>query len=135
MISSLSTSASTLRHTASSQALAIARHQSDLAMMRDRMSTALGGPVLQFLGRISYSLYLIHLTVGWRFISVVKLQWGPQLTPLESAVAFLGGIALSVGAAWVMHVTLEAPAMRLARRVPLPRRKTPETGYEASSVN
>jgi chromosome segregation ATPase len=40
MISSLSTSASTLRHTASSQALAIARHQSDLAMMRDRMSTA-----------------------------------------------------------------------------------------------
>lgn len=40
MISSLSTSASTLRHTASSQALAIARHQSDLATMRDRLSTA-----------------------------------------------------------------------------------------------
>lgn len=86
-----------------------------------RMNTVLSGRLLQFLGRISYSLYLIHLSVGWRFISVVRVKFGPELGPLLGTTAFLGGILLSVLAAWMLHAALEAPSMRLARSIRLPR--------------
>lgn len=87
-----------------------------------RMGSVLSGPVIQFLGRISYSLYLIHLSVGWRFISLVKMKMGPELGPVVATGAFLGGIGLSILAAWIMHALIEAPSIRLARRVALPKR-------------
>jgi peptidoglycan/LPS O-acetylase OafA/YrhL len=86
-----------------------------------RMNTVLSGRIVQLLGRISYSLYLIHLSVGWRFISVVRMKFGPTLGPSLGISAFLGGIFLSVLAAWMLHATLEAPSMRLARAIRLPR--------------
>jgi len=86
-----------------------------------RLETTLSGPVIQFLGRISYSLYLIHLSVGWRFISVFQRQFGPELGPAMASAAFLGGVMLSVITAWLLYATLEAPSMRLARCIRLPR--------------
>ena len=91
-----------------------------LVSLTDRLETTLSGKVIQFLGRISYSLYLIHLSVGWRFISVFRRKFGPELGPAMGSVAFLGGVALSVLAAWLVYVTLEAPSMRLARSIRLP---------------
>jgi peptidoglycan/LPS O-acetylase OafA/YrhL len=91
-----------------------------LVSLTNRLETMLSGTVIQFLGRISYSLYLIHLSVGWRFISVFRRKFGPELGPAMGSVAFLGGVLLSVLAAWLVYVTLEAPSMRLARRVRLP---------------
>jgi peptidoglycan/LPS O-acetylase OafA/YrhL len=89
-----------------------------------RLETTLSGPVIQFLGRISYSLYLIHLSVGWRFISVFRRKFGPELGPAMGSVAFLGGVLLSVFAAWLVYVTLEAPSVKLARKIRLPRAVT-----------
>jgi peptidoglycan/LPS O-acetylase OafA/YrhL len=86
-----------------------------------RLETVLSGTVIQFLGRISYSLYLIHASVGWRFISVFRRTFGPDLGPAMGSAAFLGGVMLSVISAWLVYVTLEAPSVRLARSVRLPR--------------
>jgi peptidoglycan/LPS O-acetylase OafA/YrhL len=86
-----------------------------------RLESLLAGPVIQFLGRISYSLYLIHASIGWRFISLFRKLFGPDLGPAMGVLAFLGGIGLSVLAAWMMYAALEAPSVKLARRIHLPR--------------
>jgi peptidoglycan/LPS O-acetylase OafA/YrhL len=99
-----------------------------LAGAADRYHSWLAGPVWQFLGRISYSLYLIHATVGWRFVSLVRDRLGPELGVVTGSFAFLGGLALSIGCAWVMHRLIEGPTMRLARRVSLPSRRPGSTG-------
>ncbi len=91
-----------------------------LVSLTGRLETMLSGTVIQFLGRVSYSLYLIHLSVGWRFISVFRRKFGPELGPAMGSAAFLGGVLLSVFSAWLVYVTLEAPSMRLARSIRLP---------------
>jgi peptidoglycan/LPS O-acetylase OafA/YrhL len=84
-----------------------------------RMSTILAGSYAQFLGRISYSLYLLHEVVGWRFIALCKRLLGTQLSPLNATIVFVAGIALSIISAWIMYRLVEAPSMRLARLVKL----------------
>lgn len=86
---------------------------------RGRMSM-LGGTMIQFLGRISYSLYLLHLPIGWRVMTLGRMTLEPGA--LMGFVLMAAGIGCSVAAAWIMHVALEAPSMKLARRVTLPRR-------------
>lgn len=90
------------------------------AVATDRLRDGLAGDVWQFLGRISYSLYLIHLTVGWRFVTLARDVAGPELGVLAGTLTLAGGFAVSVGAAWVLHRLVEAPTMRWARRVELP---------------
>jgi peptidoglycan/LPS O-acetylase OafA/YrhL len=84
-----------------------------------RLSTVLAGRVAQFLGKISYSLYLLHAVVGWRFIALCKRLIGVQLSPIQATIVGLAGVALSIASAWVMYVTVEAPSLRLAKRVHL----------------
>lgn len=86
------------------------------------MDRVLSGRTIQFLGRISYSLYLIHLSVGWRFVSLCRQLLGPNLSVLEGLIALGGGVLLSILAAWLMYRLLEAPSLRIAHRVRLPRR-------------
>jgi len=83
------------------------------------MDRVLSGPIMQFLGRISYSLYLVHLSVGWRFVSICKKLFGPKLGVLQGISALAGGVAISIFAAWLMYRLVEAPSMRVARRIRL----------------
>lgn len=65
---------------------------------------------LQFLGRISYSLYLTHLIGGWVVLSMaLKVMPGWLAVLLASAVA--------IGSAWIFHRLVEAPAIRWSRLV------------------
>lgn len=89
------------------------------AYHRGFLATGLSGRGWQFLGRISYSLYLVHPIVGWRAISVGKRWLGPDPTPLACVGLFLGGIAVSLVASTIFYRLLERPAMRLSRRVRL----------------
>lgn len=91
-----------------------------LVSLTGRLETTLSGTMIQFLGRVSYSLYLIHASVGWRFISVFRRKFGPELGPAMGSAAFLGGLLLCVLSAWLLYATLEAPSMTLARRIRLP---------------
>jgi peptidoglycan/LPS O-acetylase OafA/YrhL len=69
-------------------------------------------PALQFLGRISYSLYLTHLIGGWVVLGVARHFMG-------DAAAVLVAVVASIASAWVFHVFVEAPAVKLSRRVSL----------------
>lgn len=64
-------------------------------------------PPLVFLGRISYSLYLLHLLV---LFSLVRVLPGSNIYLLLPVA-----LALSVGLAWLSYRVVELPSMRLGR--------------------
>lgn len=67
---------------------------------------------LQFLGRISYSLYLTHLIGGWLVLTLAL-----RYLPPWAALAL--GVAASIVTAWLFYVVVERPAVKLSRRVRL----------------
>jgi peptidoglycan/LPS O-acetylase OafA/YrhL len=84
-----------------------------------RLADWLSSPPLQYLGKISYSLYLIHYPISWIVVTL-----GFWLTGDNSAAAIAWlcvALAASIGAAHLLHRYCEAPSIRLARRLkPLP---------------
>lgn len=92
-----------------------------VAGVRGKMGSWLAGRTIQFLGKISYSLYLIHLAVGWRAISLVG-QLSPPLSAPQAIALFLGGIALSVASAAVMWRLIEYPSIALSKRIAIAKR-------------
>jgi peptidoglycan/LPS O-acetylase OafA/YrhL len=80
-----------------------------LARQPGRFQVALRRAPLQWLGRRSFSLYLVHLPV---LIATIHLLWDRLPKPGIAAV----GVAASLAAAAVFHPLVEAPARRLARR-------------------
>jgi peptidoglycan/LPS O-acetylase OafA/YrhL len=63
----------------------------------------------QWLGKVSFSLYLTHLPI---LVALVYL-FGDQNWGLVAAV----GIPVSVAVAWLFNRFVEAPSHRLAKRV------------------
>lgn len=97
-----------------------------VASLRARWWNALlVGPTMQFLGRISYSLYLLHLCVGWRTVVVVRELIGESYSTIHAYAAFAIGMAASIAAASVMYMLIERPSITLARRIRLPQRNSP----------
>lgn len=87
-----------------------------MASQLGRMEDWLSGPIMQFLGRTSYSLYLFHALIGWSAQSFALRhvnQW-----------AALGiGISSSLIVAAVAYFAIERPAIRLSHIVRIePRR-------------
>jgi peptidoglycan/LPS O-acetylase OafA/YrhL len=71
---------------------------------------------LQYLGRISYSLYLVHMLVGTPLVRfglrhLGKISFGTALVLMGLAVA------ASVVAAHIMYVVVERPAVRWSHRL------------------
>ena len=80
-----------------------------------RLSTTLNWAPLQYLGRISYSLYLIHYPV-----SHIVVNAGYELTGDSPWAAFgwlLLSVLLSILAAHFLYLLVEAPTARLAARL------------------
>jgi peptidoglycan/LPS O-acetylase OafA/YrhL len=81
--------------------------------------------ILRVLGRISYSLYLLHMVV---LLLVVRLVPGlaerPAGVRIAVGVAFL---ALALSVAWSSYRLIEVPAQRLGRRLGTTRRAVPST--------
>ena len=79
-----------------------------------RLGDWLNVPSLQNLGRVSYSLYLVHYPISWIITTLGFLLTG------SSPVLALGWLVLSVvvsiKVAGVMHEAVELPAIRLAQR-------------------
>ena len=80
-------------------------------------------PALQYLGRISYSLYLIHLPV-----LLIVMNLGYKITRNNGAAALIwaviAGVA-SVGAAHLLYLWVEKPSIRWASQVAARARQTP----------
>ena len=81
---------------------------------------------LQFLGAISYSLYLYHASVSWRVVSLVQHFAGNSLTALVGTLTWLAAVGAALAAGSLGWRLIEVPSMRLARRVTLPVRAQPQ---------
>lgn len=93
-----------------------------VATAAERMGTWLNGRRVQFLGAVSYSLYLIHAPV----IGVVDWARGLLLgdSAAAEAIGAVAAVGCSVVAAWVLWWSVEQPAIawsRGLRRVPVAR--------------
>lgn len=77
---------------------------------------------IQFLGRISYSLYLLHPAIGWRAVVVCQEVLGTAYNTLTAMLSFLVGMIASIIASWMMYRLIEHPAIRLSKKVWLPKR-------------
>ena len=66
----------------------------------------------QFLGKISYSLYLFHLIAGASFLSALA----PYIvTPAARCWMIPPALAISILAAWIAYRLVEAPAIRWSK--------------------
>lgn len=92
-----------------------------LARTRTHWTAWLRSRPWQFLGRQSYSLYLVHPTVGWSTISVLKVLAGPGAGPLTGLAFFIAGLVVSIVGAELMRWAVERPAIAWSRRVRLQR--------------
>jgi len=80
-----------------------------LAALPTGFARALAAPVSRLLGRISFSLYLVHVPL----LASVAFLVGQSAWPLAAVLA----VPLSIAVAWLFARVVEHPAHRLARRV------------------
>jgi peptidoglycan/LPS O-acetylase OafA/YrhL len=96
------------------------------------VSAELGGArfsrILQWLGSISYSLYIVHYLL-MRWIASCTEVW--QFSPLATIIA---GVLLSIGLGALLHVLVEIPTLDWGRKVsrldPSPMAPSPLLGPE-----
>lgn len=77
------------------------------------------GRGLQYLGRISYSLYLVHMLIGTPLVRFGLRHLGPVHFATAVALTCVG-VAASVAAAHVMYVVIERPAVHWSRAMRRP---------------
>lgn len=93
-----------------------------IAAKRKKLSTWLNQPLLIYLGSISYSLYLLHGSIGDRFISFFHEWLLPRFgthisSPMQSILLLLAAVGASIFAAHMVFVLIEKPAMRLSKKI------------------
>lgn len=80
-----------------------------------RLAEWSGGRVLQHLGKLSYSLYLLHFIGN----SICKIAGARPLTPPGALGVFIVATMVSLLVAQCCYLLIERPAHRLSRRIPL----------------
>jgi peptidoglycan/LPS O-acetylase OafA/YrhL len=88
----------------------------------ERWSRLLSNPSLQFLGGISYSLYLYHSSVGWRFVSLMQWLIPGTWTPILAVGVFLTGTVVSILFAALMWRLIERPSLKASQKIRMPMR-------------
>jgi peptidoglycan/LPS O-acetylase OafA/YrhL len=73
---------------------------------------------LAWLGKVSYSLYLIHGLTGAVFINLVSHHVNH---PMMKFFVVVTGVVIALFCAWVMYVIIEAPSHQAAKRVKVKR--------------
>ena len=74
-------------------------------------------PPAQFLGKISYPLYLLHLPALVFVRQIIRAQQPGLHGPVLQAALVLGGLAASILGAWLLHEFIEQPMIRLGKRI------------------
>lgn len=89
----------------------------DVVGRRGALATLTLGRGLQYLGRISYSLYLVHMLVGTPSFRFGLRLFGDDLDTAHVIALVVLAITVSIVAAHVMYVVVERPAVRFAARL------------------
>jgi peptidoglycan/LPS O-acetylase OafA/YrhL len=79
------------------------------------LTTLLGNRPLQFLGKISYSLYLLHPLIGPQLDGYITWHHRDSLTLAILCVCV--SIAVCIGAAWLMQRFVEMPCVRIGKQL------------------
>lgn len=90
---------------------------------RNALDRVLSNRPLQFLGVISYSLYLLHGPIAERWISLLERVMGKGFGIGWAWVAFASAGVISVVVASLAWRFIESPTMRLSRQIRLPSRR------------
>lgn len=77
-------------------------------------SRLLNLPVVQFLGRISFSIYLLHFIVLCSLSTAFYAHFPRD--PLYIGIGFIVYLTICVGAAWLFERWVDRPAIALSRR-------------------
>ena len=88
-----------------------------IAGIQGRLNILLSNQLLQYLGKISYTLYIIHPDIGWKVISLCRYLLGEKMGPLVSASVLFVAVIASVIAAHLLHIIIEKPTMMLGARL------------------
>lgn len=80
-----------------------------------------GGPILQYLGRISYSLYLIHYLVGSRAQALMLRILGFELSFWQGFVVFSLSIFFSIVTAHIFYLFVERPCQKWSQQFKNPK--------------
>jgi peptidoglycan/LPS O-acetylase OafA/YrhL len=109
-----------------------------ISYARDRMASFLSSRPWQFLGAISYSLYLFHSSIGWRVVRAPDVLLHLELPPLAILGVYLTAIASAIAFSWVAWRIWERPFQRLSRSASLsllPASSTTREGTDVSHVS
>lgn len=79
-----------------------------------RLHVWLNWSPLQYLGKISYSLYLIHFPVSHLISSVGRQWYNDSPSPLETTLILSTAVIVSLVAAQLLYMLVEAPSARWA---------------------
>jgi peptidoglycan/LPS O-acetylase OafA/YrhL len=69
---------------------------------------------IAWLGTISYSLYLLHVPIGYRLMHFIRRLSDGEVAP---TVLIIGALAASIAGAALLHRFVERPSLRLATRI------------------
>jgi len=83
----------------------------------NNLDTFLSGRIFQYLGSISYTLYLVHPDIGWKAISVGKQVFGSELSSIATLFVFLSALLLSILVAHLFHIAFEKPSLWLCKQL------------------
>jgi peptidoglycan/LPS O-acetylase OafA/YrhL len=81
---------------------------------RGRLGNWLSARWMQYLGRVSYSLFLIHYPVGWLVLALGS-RWDNN-NPWIALAWFAAALAASIPAAELLYRAVERPCLRLSAR-------------------
>ena len=80
-----------------------------------RLPTALGQRWLQYFGRISYSLYVVHVSIGMNLVYLGEMLHGNGALAMFAWTTI--ALAASILGAHLLHVAVERPTLALSRRL------------------
>jgi peptidoglycan/LPS O-acetylase OafA/YrhL len=81
------------------------------------LSRLLNSRPAQFLGRLSYCVYLLHLPALVLIRHVIVFNQPHLRAPMLQLALIVGGLAATVAGGWLLHTAIEQPMMRFGKRV------------------
>ena len=84
---------------------------------KNLLDTALTRKELQYLGKISYTLYLIHPDIGWKVISYGRFLLEDRMTPFVGGLLLVVSLVVSIFVAHLFHLAFERPSLLLASKL------------------
>jgi peptidoglycan/LPS O-acetylase OafA/YrhL len=85
-----------------------------------KLGTWLNYRPVQYLGAVSYSLYLIHFPMSHVVTTMGSSLLGDSPSPIVATAILILALAVSLLAAHILYTFVEAPSVRLAARFKRP---------------